>query len=186
EVEGSLEPWGLSRLSHGLTFEGRELPPGKVSWQNETRLRFALKGPRPGQLRDMCTQVGLEVVSIRRLRIGRIPLAKMPPGAWRYLPVGEKFYNRGQSPISRAAKTGVRVRFPAGNRTLAPVFTPPACPARLPIRRMRSAALSGYSLLATANALAQPTRPYRQTRDQAEHHPNQQAGAGADQGGFER
>jgi len=91
EVEGSLEPWGLSRLSHGLTFEGRELPPGKVSWQNETRLRFALKGPRPGQLRDMCTQVGLEVVSIRRLRIGRIPLAKMPPGAWRYLPVGEKF-----------------------------------------------------------------------------------------------
>src|SRR5690606_41394189 len=63
---------------------------------------------------------------------------------------------------------------------------PPACPARLLIPRMRPTALSGYSLLATANALAQPTRPYRQARDQAEHHADQQAGAGADHGGFER
>jgi 23S rRNA pseudouridine2604 synthase len=39
----------------------------------------------------MCAQVGLEVVSIRRLRIGKIPLAKMPVGTWRYLPVGERF-----------------------------------------------------------------------------------------------
>ncbi len=91
EVEGSLEPWGLSRLCHGLAYEGRPLPPGKVSWQNETRLRFALKGPRPGQLADMCAQVGLEVVSIRRLRIGKVSLAKMPVGHWRYLPVGERF-----------------------------------------------------------------------------------------------
>lgn len=91
EVEGSLEPWGLSRLSHGLSHAGRPLPPCKVSWQNETRLRFAIKGPRPGQLRDMCAQVGLQVVSMRRLRIGRVALAKMPVGAWRYLPVGEKF-----------------------------------------------------------------------------------------------
>jgi 16S rRNA uridine-516 pseudouridylate synthase and related pseudouridylate synthases len=72
-------------------YEGRALPPAKVSWQNETRLRFAIKGPRPGQLRDMCAQVGLQVISIRRLRIGRIALTKMPVGAWRYLPVGGKF-----------------------------------------------------------------------------------------------
>lgn len=91
EVEGLLEPWGLSRLGHGLSYEGRPLPPCKVSWQNETRLRFAINGPRPGQLRHMCAQVGLQVVSIRRLRIGRIALAKMPVGAWRYLPVGGKF-----------------------------------------------------------------------------------------------
>ena len=75
---------------------GRVLPPCKVSWQSEQRLRFAIKDVRNGQLRDMCAQVGLEVVSIRRLRIGRISLGKgpngaMPPGQWRYLPVGEKF-----------------------------------------------------------------------------------------------
>ena len=96
EVSGEIAPYGLKRLCHGLAYGGRELPPCKVSWQNETRLRFAIKDVRTGQLRDMCAQVGLEVLSIRRLRIGRVPIGKgpegaMPPGQWRYLPVGEKF-----------------------------------------------------------------------------------------------
>ncbi|KPN20313.1 RNA-binding protein [Xanthomonas sp. Mitacek01] len=91
EVTGTLPIYGLGRLKHGLQFDGRPVPPCKVSWQNETRLRFAIKGVRPGQLRDMCAQVGLGVVSIRRLRIGRIALSKMPVGAWRYLPVDERF-----------------------------------------------------------------------------------------------
>ncbi len=91
EVRGDIAPYGLRKLNHGLHYNGRPLPPCKVSWQNEVRLRFALKGVQGGQLRDMCAQVGLEVVSIRRLRIGKVSLAKMPVGAWRYLPVGEKF-----------------------------------------------------------------------------------------------
>ena len=96
EVSGEIAPYGLHRLGQGLEYRGRALPRCKVSWQNETRLRFAIKAVRDGQLRDMCRQVGLDVVSIRRLRIGRIPIGKsvngaMPPGAWRYLPVGEKF-----------------------------------------------------------------------------------------------
>lgn len=91
EVSGEIAPYGLRRLNHGLSYRGRELPPCKVSWQNEFRLRFAIKAVRPGQIRDMCAQVGLEVVAIRRLRIGKIPLGKMPVGEWRYLPVGERF-----------------------------------------------------------------------------------------------
>lgn len=91
EVRGDIAPYGLRRLNHGLHYNGRALPPCKVSWQNEVRLRFAIKGVQGGQLRDMCAQVGLEVVAIRRLRIGKVPLAKMPEGAWRYLPVGERF-----------------------------------------------------------------------------------------------
>jgi len=91
EVAGDIAPYGLRRLNHGLRYRGRELAPCKVSWQNEFRLRFAIKAVQPGQLRDMCAQVALQVVAIRRIRIGRIPLGKMPAGAWRYLPVGEKF-----------------------------------------------------------------------------------------------
>lgn len=91
EVGGTLGPDGLRRLGHGLSYRGRALPPCKVSWQNEVRLRFAIKGVQPGQLADMCAQVGLRAVAIRRLRIGKVPLAKMPVGAWRYLPVGERF-----------------------------------------------------------------------------------------------
>lgn len=91
EVSGEIAAWGLRRLNHGLSYNGRALPPCKVSWQNEIRLRFAIKGVQGGQLRHMCAQVGLDVVAIRRLRIGKIPLAKMPAGAWRYLPAGERF-----------------------------------------------------------------------------------------------
>ena len=91
EVAGDIAPYGLRRLNHGLRYQGRELPPCKVSWQNEIRLRFAIKAVQPGQLRDMCAQVGLDVVAIRRIRIGKIPLGKMPVGEWRYLPVGERF-----------------------------------------------------------------------------------------------
>ena len=91
EVSGDIAPYGLRKLNHGLHYNGRALPRCKVSWQNEVRLRFALKGVQGGQLRDMCKQVGLDVVAIRRLRIGKVSLAKMPVGVWRYLPVGERF-----------------------------------------------------------------------------------------------
>ena len=91
DVQGELAPYGLARLCDGLLYQGRALPPCKASWQNEDRLRFAIKAVRPGQLRDMCAQVGLQALAIRRIRIGRVPLSKMPPGQWRYLPVGERF-----------------------------------------------------------------------------------------------
>ena len=91
EVSGDIAAYGLARLNHGLHYKGRALPPCKVSWQNEIRLRFALKGVQPGQLRDMCAQVGLQALAIRRLRIGKVALARMPVGTWRYLPVGQQF-----------------------------------------------------------------------------------------------
>ncbi len=91
EVDGELAPYGLQRLGIGLRLDGQSFPPCKVSWQSEARLRFAIKGVQPGQLQQMCAAVGLRVQSLRRLRIGRIGLAKMPAGQWRFLPVGEKF-----------------------------------------------------------------------------------------------
>ncbi|MBU4423960.1 MAG: rRNA pseudouridine synthase [Gammaproteobacteria bacterium] len=91
EVTGNIAPNGLQRLCHGLSFNGRPLPPIKVSWQSETKLRFALKGIRPGQVPAMCEAVGLSVVAMKRIRIGRVPLAKVPEGQWRYLQPWERF-----------------------------------------------------------------------------------------------
>jgi 23S rRNA pseudouridine2604 synthase len=54
------------------------------------RLRFAIKGVQPGQLQHMCAQVGLKATAIKRLRIGRVSLSKMPVGNWRYLPTSER------------------------------------------------------------------------------------------------
>lgn len=91
EVAGTIAPNGLARLCRGLAFEGRPLPPARVSWQSETRLRFAVKGIAPQWVPWMCEQVGLRVTALKRIRIGRIPMAAMPPGQWRHLPAGERF-----------------------------------------------------------------------------------------------
>lgn len=91
DVEGELAPYGWNRLTHGSHFEGWPVAPFKVSWQSEQRLRFAIKGVRPGLLQHLCTEVGLRVLALRRIRLGRVPLSKMPPGQWRYLPPSERF-----------------------------------------------------------------------------------------------
>lgn len=91
EVKGTIAPDGLARLCHGLVRDGRALPPARVSWQSEARLRFAMKGVAPEAVAWMCAQVGLELTALRRIRIGRIPMAGLPAGQWRYLPAGERF-----------------------------------------------------------------------------------------------
>ncbi len=91
EVAGELPADGLKLLNHGFFFNGKALPPVKVSWQNETRLRFALKGVQSGQIAHMCQSVGLQVRTMKRLRIGRVSMAKLQAGQWRYLPGYERF-----------------------------------------------------------------------------------------------
>lgn len=91
EVAGGLTPGGLKLLNHGLTFNGRALPPIKVSWQSENRLRFALKGVQPGQIAHMCERVGLQVPAMKRIRIGRVSMGKLPSGQWRYLMPQQRF-----------------------------------------------------------------------------------------------
>ncbi|WP_334189000.1 rRNA pseudouridine synthase [Noviherbaspirillum sp.] len=91
DVEGELVPYGLALLNHGLTWNGKPLPPIKVSWQSEHRLRFALKTPPRGLIAHMCEKVGLRVQAMKRLRIGRVPLAALPQGQWRFLQGHERF-----------------------------------------------------------------------------------------------
>ncbi len=90
-VEGQIHEDGLELMKAGLPIGKRQLPPCPVSWQNENHLRFALKGIAPDEIDAMCTEVGRRVVSLRRLRIGRLSLAKVPEGQWRYLMPWERF-----------------------------------------------------------------------------------------------
>jgi len=91
DVEGDIVEHGLKRLNHGLIHDGQPLPPAKVSWQSDHRLRFALKDPQPGQIEWMCRQVGLQVTAMKLQRVGRISVAGLQPGQWRYLYPDERF-----------------------------------------------------------------------------------------------
>jgi len=90
-VEGSLSDEGLKMLNFGLSLDGVQLKPAKVSWQNEDQLRFVLREGRKRQIRRMCELVGLKVVGLKRVRIGSVTLGKLPMGQWRYLMPGERF-----------------------------------------------------------------------------------------------
>ena len=91
EISGEAAADALVRLCRGLVFESQPLPPVKVSWQSERRLRFALKGIPPDRVPWMCEQVGLGVFALKRIRLGRLPMAGLPLGQWRYLRAGERF-----------------------------------------------------------------------------------------------
>lgn len=92
EVSGELIPNGLALLNHGLRFnDSYALPPIKVSWQNEHHLRFAMKIVPPAQIARMCEAVGLRALAIRRIRLGRVPLARLAVGQWRYAGGQERF-----------------------------------------------------------------------------------------------
>ena len=90
-VSGTLDEGGLEKLTHGLTLDGKRLKPAKVSWVNEDQLRFVLREGKKRQIRRMCELVGLRVTGLKRVRIGRVKLSKLPSGQWRYLGDKELF-----------------------------------------------------------------------------------------------
>lgn len=81
----------LQSLGQALFFDGWAVPKARASWQSEHRLRLAIKGNRPGQVAHLCERAGLQLTGLRRLRLGRISLAGLPVGQWRYLLGYERF-----------------------------------------------------------------------------------------------
>jgi 23S rRNA pseudouridine2604 synthase len=89
--EGRLPEADLQRLRHGLELDGVALRPAQVSWQNEDQLRMVLREGRKRQIRRMCELVGLQVLGLKRVRIGSVALGQLPVGQWRYLRDDERF-----------------------------------------------------------------------------------------------
>ncbi len=81
----------LERLRHGLSLDGKPLKRAQVEWQNPEQLRFVLTEGKKRQIRRMCEQVGLQVVGLKRIRIGHVQLGQLPAGQWRYLGEHERF-----------------------------------------------------------------------------------------------
>ena len=95
EIEGEATPDTLQRLNQGLSADGHSLPRVKVSVNSshdgKSKLRFAVKGTHPGLIAYLCERVGLKMLSMKRIRIGRVLLTTLPIGQWRYLLPHERF-----------------------------------------------------------------------------------------------
>ena len=98
EFPGQLTNEAIDQLSDNLQRARlwRDMPVvGKVSMSARgdqgTRLRFALKGSDAERVYHLCALQGLKPKAIRRTRLGRVAMAGLAPGQWRYLGEFEKF-----------------------------------------------------------------------------------------------
>ena len=85
---GGIAIW-YPRSSEYLTIDGKLLKRAKVSPINDHSFRMTLTEGRKRQIRRMCELVGLNVVSLKRTRIGKIHLGHLKEGEWRYLKKNE-------------------------------------------------------------------------------------------------
>lgn len=84
-IQGIVTEEKLKQLRYGLTLDGRKLKPAKVQKINKDQLQFILIEGRKRQIRRMCELVELEVLALKRVRIGGLKLGHLPKGKWRYL-----------------------------------------------------------------------------------------------------
>lgn len=95
EIAGEVAPDVLQRLNQGLSSDGHPLPRVKVSVnsasEGKSKLRFAVKGTHPGLIAYLCERLNLSILSMKRIRIGRVLLTALPIGQWRYLLPHERF-----------------------------------------------------------------------------------------------
>ncbi|MCB0390878.1 MAG: rRNA pseudouridine synthase [Bdellovibrionales bacterium] len=90
-VKGQIKENGLELLRHGLELDGKALAPAKVDWINKDQLKFTLVEGKKRQIRRMCELVGLQVIGLKRTRIGRVTLGTLREGQWRLLLPHERF-----------------------------------------------------------------------------------------------
>lgn len=86
---GELTQSKLKLLSHGLSLDGKALKRAKVDRLNEDQLRIILKEGKKRQIRRMLELVELQVVGLKRVRIGNLRLSSLPDGQWRFVDPNE-------------------------------------------------------------------------------------------------
>ncbi|OWZ17100.1 Ribosomal large subunit pseudouridine synthase F [Phytophthora megakarya] len=69
----------------GITYRAKS-----VEILNANQLRVVLTEGKNRHIRRMCEHVGLQVMALKRVRIGGVKLASLPIGQWRYLQPGDK------------------------------------------------------------------------------------------------
>lgn len=96
KVKGSSDEKKIKELSKPMEIDGYTIEPVKVEIASDRSdsciLRMTLYEGRNRQIRKMCEQVHLEILSLRRVAIGDITLGDLPQGKWRHLSGAEVRY----------------------------------------------------------------------------------------------
>jgi 23S rRNA pseudouridine2604 synthase len=93
EVAGEVSPAQLQRLMRADESQPGLQVKASVNSSNAqvSKLRLAIKGGHLGLAASLCDAAGLHIQSMKRIRIGRVPMTQLPVGQWRYLMPHELF-----------------------------------------------------------------------------------------------
>jgi len=95
DVRGEVLPEALIPVERALRDERLRLPDFKISVgsanSERSKLRLAVKGSHLGLAPYLCELAGLQIMAMRRIRLGRVSLGDLEEGTWRYLSEGERF-----------------------------------------------------------------------------------------------
>jgi len=96
KVRGERDDKKIAALGKAMEIDGYMIEPVKVELfscrSDACILKMTLYEGRNRQIRKMCEQVHLEVMSLRRVAIGDIQLGDLAPGKWRHLSGSEVRY----------------------------------------------------------------------------------------------
>lgn len=96
KVRGERDDKKIAALGKPMEIDGYKIEPVKVELfscrSDNCILKMTLYEGRNRQIRKMCEQVHLEVMSLRRVAIGDIKLGELAPGKWRHLSGAEVSY----------------------------------------------------------------------------------------------
>ncbi len=95
DMQGEVSEEALIALNRPFIRRDRLIIHAKVALSKAndqiTGLRFAAKGAEPGRIAQLCEHHGLQITAMKRIRVGRVPLANLPLGQWRFLQSHERF-----------------------------------------------------------------------------------------------
>ena len=107
-------PFQMSRLSDGMYVNGREVIPDECRLLRETAegivIKIVLHEGLYHVVRTMMETVGINVIRLRRVRLGPLRIQGVPPGSWRDLTPGElvQLYEAVGMPVEEADKINLR------------------------------------------------------------------------------
>ncbi|MBA2246724.1 MAG: pseudouridine synthase, partial [Chloroflexia bacterium] len=107
-------PFQMSRLNDGMFVNGREVIPDECRLLRETAegivIKIVLHEGLYHVVRTMMETVGVNVVRLRRVRLGPLRMQGIPPGSWRDLTPGElvQLYEAVGMPVDDADRINQR------------------------------------------------------------------------------
>ena len=105
KVKGTKDDKKIEALGKSMEIDGYKIEPVKVELvsvrDDACVLKMTLYEGRNRQIRKMCENVHLQVMSLRRVAIGKITMGDLPQGKWRYLSGAEIKYLKDSMKLSK-------------------------------------------------------------------------------------